>query len=183
MNRGWLRRNVWGLVLVLPLAAGMFSTNASAIYEGNYSAQPKQPVPVDGTGLAQLGDYRVRVMSFAPVENEIEISKLIGFGQDEPPANVRIWRALVSIDAPNDSTVSECKTWIEDASGRRYGQNPSELRGVPHVFGACTADDDKQPSPYTTTLIFLLPAEGRPASLVLTWLDRLPRYIRFPVAP
>jgi hypothetical protein len=185
MKRGWFRRNIWGLVLVGPLAAGLFATNVSTAYQRNYSGQAKEPVPVDGTGLAVLDDYRVRVMEFAPVDNELEIDKLVGFGQDAPPGNVRIWRAMVSIDAPRDdnSTINLCDSWLEDEAGRRYAKNPSELRGVPHVFGACSPDIEDQPSPYTTTLIYLLPAEARPASVVLTWVDRLPRYIRLPVVP
>jgi hypothetical protein len=147
MNRGWLRRNVWGVVLVVPLAAGLFATNLSTAYERNYSKQAKQQVPVDGTGLAVLDDYRVRVMEFAPVDNELEITKLVGFGQDVPQERVRIWRALVSIDAPRDdhSTVSICDSWLEDEAGRRYAKNPGELRGAPHIFGACDPDVEDQP--------------------------------------
>jgi hypothetical protein len=185
MTRGWWRRNSWGLLLVPPLLAGLFAFNADAFYGRNYRAQPKEPVPVDGTGRAALDDYAVRIMELAPVENELEIDQLMGFGQSAPPSSVKIWRAMLAIDAPRDdtSTVFSCESWLEDAAGRRYGVNPTEIGHAPHVFGACNPDNEDQPTPYTTTMVFLLPAETRPTSLVLTWLDRLPRYIRLPVAP
>jgi hypothetical protein len=185
MRRGWWRRNLWGLLLVLPLLAGLFAFNADITYDRNYRQQTKEPVPVDGTGRAVLDDYAVRVMELAPVENELEIDQLMGFGQSAPPSTVKIWRALVAIDAPrtDESTVFSCKSWLEDAAGRRYGMNPTEVGHAPHAFGGCSPDNEEQPVPYTTTVVFLLPAETRPTALVLTWLDRLPRYIRFPVVP
>jgi hypothetical protein len=184
MKRGWWRRNVWGLALVVPLFLGVFAVNADVAYERNYSQQAKEPVPVDGSGAATLDDYTVRVVEVHPVENEIEIDDLLGFGRDTLPDGVKIWRVVLAIDAPrgDGSTVATCDSWLEDAAGRRYGNNPSELMGSPHAFGQCNADDGDQPAPFNTTMVFLLPAESRPASLVITWLDRLPRYIRFPVA-
>jgi hypothetical protein len=185
MKRGWWRRNVWGLVLVLPLFVGVFAVNADVAYERNYSQQAKEPVPVDGTGAAVLDEYTVRVVEVDPVENEVEVDDLLGFGDDTLPDGVKIWRAVLAIDAPrggDNDFVSLCDAWLEDAAGHQYGKNPSELRGAPHLFGPCSADDDDEPAPFTTTLVFLLPAETRPTALVLTWIDQLPRYVRLPVA-
>jgi hypothetical protein len=185
MTRGWWRRNIWGLVLLLPLVLGLFASNLSTAYDRHYRSQAKEPVPVDGTGQAVLDDYALRVIELAPVENELDVDRLVGFGQEAPPSSTRVWRAIVSVDAPRDenSTVSVCKSWLVDEAGRRYTNNPDELGRAPHVFGECSPDDDDQPSPYATTMVFLLPAEARPAALVITWLDRLPRCVRFPVVP
>lgn len=181
-TRGWWRRNVWGLILVLPLLAGLFAFNADAFYDRNYSARPKEPVPVDGTGLAKLDDYAVRVMEVASVENEVDVKNLLGFSGQPLPSSVKIWRVLLSIEAPEESFVTLCKMSLEDANGRLYEFGPSELHGGPTIDG-CYPDNEDQPSPYTSTSIYLLPAEARPTAVRITWADRLPRYVRVPVLP
>jgi hypothetical protein len=65
VKRGWWRRNVWGLVLLLPLLAGLVGLNGHLIYVRNYAERPSQPVPVDATGKATLDDYAVRVIELA----------------------------------------------------------------------------------------------------------------------
>jgi hypothetical protein len=180
--RGWWRRNVWGLILVLPLLAGLFAFNAGGFYRANYTLRPMEPVPVDGTGLARLDDYAIRLIEVAPVENPVDVKGLLGFGGRPLPASVKIWRVLLSIEAPKDSFVNLCKMSLEDAEGRLYAFGPSELHGGPVVDG-CYPDNDDQPQPYTSTSIYLLPAESRPTAVRITWIDRLPRYVRFPVVP
>ena len=76
MKRGWWRRNVWGLVLLLPLLAGLVGLNGHLIYVRNYAERPSEAVPVDATGKATLDDYAVRVIELAPVENEQELKRL-----------------------------------------------------------------------------------------------------------
>lgn len=185
-RRGWFRRNGWGLLLVLPLAAGLFAFNGDLIYERNYTLRPKEPVPVDGTGLATLDDYQLRVLELKPVENPIEVKDLLGFAGEPLPDTVRIWRLILTVSAAGpveESTVSTCKLALEDAAGRRYSNDPSELPGGSFSSSACGADDDDQPVPYTSTSVFLLPADARPTSVIVTWDDRLPRYVRLPVLP
>jgi hypothetical protein len=187
-TRGWFRRNVWGLILVPPLVAGLFAFNAGGLYKANYTLRPKQPVPVDGTGLATLDGYEVRLAELAPVENEVDVKQLLGFNGQPLPATVKIWRLILTVRVPEgsrqDSGIGTCRVSLEDDAGNRYGAGPSELRGGPvSVAGSCYADDDDQPMPYTATSVFLLPAQRRPTSVVITWIDRLPRYVRFPVLP
>jgi hypothetical protein len=185
VKRGWWRRNRWGLVLLLPLLAGLFGLNGHLIYVRNYAGLPNQPVPVDATGKATLDDYAVRVIELAVVENQQELRKLQPFGSPGLPASVKVWRLILSVDAPPDSFVGQCAIRLDDdATGRSYAMGPSELSGEGSLHSnkdGCYADDDEQPAPFTATTYFLLPAETRPSAIVIAWDSRLPRFVRLPV--
>ena len=179
MTRGWWRRNLWGLILVIPLALGMFALNATPIYRLNVTTLPKRPVPVDGTGKAMLDDYAVRVVEVAQIDNSDEIRELLGTTKPPLPTTVKVWRAILSFAGPDDMS-GLCEVELLDGQGRAYTSGPSEL-----ALGgfACTPDDDEQPSPFLTTGYFLLPAESRPTAVRVMWEPRLPRYIVVPVSP
>jgi hypothetical protein len=187
VNRGWWRRNRWGLILVLPLVAGVFGLNGHLIYVRNYAQLPKEPVPVDATGKASLDDFTVRVIELAPVENQQELKRLLPFDSPSLPSSVKVWRLILSVDGPDTepakSDLVDCLVSLrDDATGRSYAMGPSELSGAEvRSFGGCLADDDEQPAPFTSTTFFLLPAETRPSAIVVTWRTRLPRFVRFPV--
>jgi hypothetical protein len=181
VNRGWWRRNVWGLLLVVPLAAGLFVSNAGEFYRRNYTHLPKEPVAVDGTGRAAIDDRAVRVVEITSVDGPEDIERLVGFGPDLP-SGVRIWRVIVALEGTDKDRVSDCEATLLDADGRAWEPDPAELHGTfKNSIFMCWPDDDEQPSPYLSTMYFLLPAEARPATLRIFWDDRLPRYIRFPV--
>ena len=108
VKRGWWRRNVWGLVLLLPLLAGLVGLNGHLIYVRNYAERPSEPVPVDATGKATLDDYAVRVIELAPVENEQELKRLRPFDSPGLPDSVKVWRLILSVEAPADSFVGQC---------------------------------------------------------------------------
>ena len=183
-QRGWLRRNVWGLVVLGPLLVAVFAVNGCVAYDRNYRAQPKEPVPVDGTGLATLDSFGVRLMELAPVENPLEIDDMISSIGSPIPPSVTVWRAILTVTAPAESYVGQCQLWLEDASGSRHLSGPAELPGAPGGLGAaCYPDDRDQPAPYTATGVFLLPAEARPTAVLVVWRPLLPRFIRFPVVP
>ena len=183
MNHGWWRRNRWGLILVLPLIAGVVGLNGHLIYVRNYAERPEEPVPVDATGQARLDDYAVRVIELVPVDNQQELKRLLPFESPGLPSSVKVWRLILSIDAPDDGLVGECLIRLrDDATGRSFAMGPAELSGSDvRPYGGCLADDNEQPAPYTATAYFLLPAETRPSAIVVTWQLRLPRYVRFPV--
>jgi len=184
VKRGWWRRNVWGLVLLLPLLAGLFGLNGHLIYVQNYAMLPNEPVPVDATGKAILDDYAVRVIELAVVENQQELKRLRPFDAPGLPASVKVWRLILSVEAPAGSFVGQCAIRLNDAAGRSYAMGPSELSGEGSLHSGkdgCYPDDKEQPSPFTATTFFLLPAETRPSAIVIAWESRLPRFVRFPV--
>ena len=181
MNKGWWRRNIWGLLLIVPLIAGTFAFGIDEAYKYNYTMLPKEPVPIDGTGRAVLDDYAARLIEVKHVETEAELKRVERFGQDRLPSNVSVWRGILSIEAPEDSFVTLCDSWLVDGQGRRYRNAPSELGGDSRSFAACGPDDEKQPAPYTVTFYFLLPSGVRPTALLITWDPQLPRFIEFPI--
>ena len=185
MKRGWWRRNVWGLALLLPLLAGLFGLNGHLIYVRNYAQQPNEPVPVDATGKATLDDYAVRVIELAVVENQQELKKLRPFDSPGLPASLRVWRLILSVEGPVKEGVGNCGIELrDDTTGRTYAMGPSELSGQGSLRAqndGCYPDDEDQPSPFTATTFFLLPAETRPSAIIIAWDSRLPRFVRLPV--
>ena len=130
MTRGWWRRNVWGLVLLLPLLAGLVGLNGHVIYVRNYAERPSEAVRSTPTGKATLDDYAVRVIELAPVANEQELKRLRPFDSPGLPANVKVWRLILSVDAPPDSFVGQCAIRLnDDTTGRSFAMGPSELTG------------------------------------------------------
>jgi hypothetical protein len=174
MRHGWWRRNLWGLILLLPVTAGLFAFNADLLYDVNILAKPRDPVPVDATGTAVLDNFEVTLESFESVS------------EDDPafldrditvPESVQAWRAVVRFSGPEDD-LSLCKVALVDEGDRAYPSGPVMLPLGP--FG-CSPDDYESPSPFTTTFYFLLPAQARPQALQITWLPLLPRYVQLPV--
>jgi hypothetical protein len=174
MRRGWWRRNVWGLILMLPLAAGLFAGNADLLYHANFLAKPRQPAPVDGTGTAVLDDFQVELESFESVREDDPdfVDRDISL-----PGSVQAWRAIVRFTGPEE--VSLCDVALVDESDRVYPAGPAM---IPLGAFGCNPDDFESPSPYTSTFYFMLPAQARPQSLRITWDPLLPRYVQLPVS-
>jgi hypothetical protein len=173
MTRGWWRRNLWGLILVVPMTAGLFAINADGLYEANIRLKPRDPVPVDGGGTAVLDDLRVSLESFGSVSADdpdlAEESVTL-------PGSVTAWRVVVTFDGPDDQ-LSACSVGLVDERDRVYS---SKSLGALGAVG-CQPDEFDAPTPYQTTFYFLLPQQTRPQALQIYWLPLLPRYVRIPV--
>jgi len=178
MSHGWWRRNVWGLILVVPLTAGLFAINAEIIYDANYGFTPQRPAPIDATGTAVLDDYRAKLTSIDPVGRRDD--ELADRGITLPDS-VQVWRAVVTFTGSPESSIGTCnEIALIDEDERAYSSAPDAL----DYLGAytCGPDDYEASSPYTTTYYFLLPAQSRPQALRIVWRPLLPRYVRLPVA-
>jgi hypothetical protein len=178
-TRGWWRRNVWGLVLLLPLTAGLFALNRTIIYERNFAAAPRLAAAVDGTGKAVLDGYAVRLIEAVPVPSD-QLDVVLA-GRPPLPSTVRPWRVILSVAGPPDSFVGNCRAELVTEDGLAYPASPDELAFTSSSLSHCHPDDSRQPSPYVTTLYMLLPADQEPAGVRITWDSRLPRYIYLPV--
>lgn len=174
MRRGWWRRNVWGLIFVLPVVAGLFAFNADLLYRANFESTPREPAPVDGTGTAVLDDIRVTLESVEAVDSD---DSALAERDISLPASVQAWRAAVTISAPEEG-YSLCTAALVDTAGRQY---PSSPRALPLGTFGCSADDPDASGPYTATFYFLLPAPARPQALQISWTPLLPRYVQLPV--
>jgi hypothetical protein len=177
MRRGWWRRNVWGLVLVLPLTAGLFAGNADALYRMNIASEPRDPAPIDADGTAVLDDFQVAIDSFESVSEDDEAL----FERDITLADsVQAWRAVLHFTGPEKEMGNCTKVALVDAGGRVYPAGPSLLGGLGAI--GCLPDETDSPSPYISTVYFLLPAEAQPQTLRIVWEPLLPRYVGLPVA-
>jgi hypothetical protein len=176
VRRGWWRRNLWGLIVVLPLIGGFFALNAQDFYNANFASTPRDPAPVDADGAAVLDDYHVAIDSFESV------------GEDDPAlldrgvtvaGSVQAWRAVVDFTGPEE--MADCtEVDLIDDGARIHPAGPSLLDGIGAL--SCNADDIGAPSPYQSTFYFLLPAQAQPQALRIIWEPLLPRYIELPVA-
>jgi hypothetical protein len=174
MRRGWWRRNLWGLILLLPVTAGLVAFNADLLYNANIMAAPRDPAPVDAAGSAVLDDFEVSLESFESVADD----DLALTDRDITlPASVQAWRAIVRFSGPEDD-LSLCDVSVIDDDDRPYPSSPSML---PLGGYGCNPDDFESPSPFTATFYFVLPAQAHPQALQITWPPLLPRYVRLPV--
>lgn len=168
MTRGWWRRNRWGLVLLLPLVAGLFAIDAPYLYEVNVRDQPRQPAPVDATGTARLDDLRAALVSFDPVPPD---DPELAANYVTVPGSLRLWRAVVTFAGPDD-VLTRCAAALIDQQDRIY---PAAALGLLTLNANC------DPGRAGTKFYFLLPERAQPQALRFTWPELLPRYIRLPV--
>jgi len=178
-SRGWWRRNVWGLILLLPLTAGLFALNRNLIYDRNFAVEPRLAAAVDGTGKAVLDDYAIRLIEAVPVPSS-ELETILS-GRPPLPSTARPWRVILSIAGPQESFVGDCRVELMTADDLAYLASPNELAFTGSTLSHCYPDDSRQPSPYVTTLYMLLPADQEPVGVRITWEPLLPRYIYLPV--
>ncbi len=178
--RGWWRRNIWGVVLLLPLVAGLFALNRNLIYDRNFGAEPRIAAAVDGTGKAVLDDYAVRLIEAVPLPSD-QLDVVLS-GRPALPSSARPWRVILSIAGPPDSYVGACKAELMTADGIAYEASPNEFVVTGNTFTHCNPDDSRQPSPYVTTLYMLLPVDQEPVGVRITWPSLLPRYMYLPVS-
>jgi hypothetical protein len=185
VSRGWWRRNLWGLIAVLPLTAGVFAVNADLLVERNLTLVPRQPIVVAAGQSVEYADADLRLVSLTPVEPRVEV---VGRG-NTLPAGLTIWQAVIDVDPHSAERLAiGCKVFVEDAQGRLFGNGPSELKGTEGSFlGGLSADnpldldaaESAREAPFTSTSYFVLPAGIQPAAVRLTYEPALPRYVRF----
>jgi hypothetical protein len=182
--RGWWRRNIWGLLALLPLTAGVIAINADLLVEENLTLQPRQPIVVALGESVSYGDASVRLVSLTQVEPNED---LVGYEGSLAPG-LTIWQGIFDIDPDSgDSFISGCKPTIEDGQGRLYGNYPSELNGGRKGWNGLTSDAVDEPAgskadPYVSTSYFVMPTGNDPAGVRVVCESALPRYVRFAVA-
>jgi hypothetical protein len=182
MSVGWWRRNRWGLILLLPLILGLVAIDADLIYQKVWGTEHKQPLTVDENGgvTFPVDGSRLRLVDLT------RVSDLTGLTSVELtlPPTVVIWRGRIEIQAPRESTIGACTVTLEDADGRIYATNPSEMRTSRVTSYGCLGDTDAGdtgPSTYVATSYFALPVDARPVALRISLPDELPRYVRLAV--
>ena len=100
VTRGWWRRNLWGLIAVLPLAAAVLGVNAGLLIERNLTQVPRQPIIVAMGQPVEFADADVRLVSLTAVEPSVGV---VGRG-NTLPAGLTIWQAVMMQPAPRPAT-------------------------------------------------------------------------------
>lgn len=182
-GRGWWRRNWWGLAGVLPILAAAVLLSPSESYDRWRDSRPRAVTP-DAQGWVDYGGARFRLAEFGPLELQDSLG-----GPFPLPAGVRAWQATVLVERqPEPDTLSGCEIELEDAAGRRFGTDPSELSSaygpdgssLP-LTGCFSFDEGTELGPFEVVATFLLPAAARPVALRLTHFLREPAYARLAV--
>lgn len=169
-QRGWFRRNLLGLLTLVPLAAvlaglGVYNGNG---YERFWKREPRVPVVAGAGSWLSYSDARIRLAELVPAP---EVTA---------PGGVKVWRATIDFDVPKQESLYGCKLLLEDDKGRLYGAGPDELDGVRGLpIPSCTDLDNEKLNRYQTVAFFVTPADARPVALRIEQALSLPRYARF----
>jgi hypothetical protein len=178
--KGWWRRNVWGLVLILPLLAGTVFVRWSEFYEDIWKAQPLHPLSAAQEQWVEFNTAQLRLVEFGQAANLVDRS-------NKPlalPGGLKAWRAVVEFKAPDQDAMNGCKVTLEDAAGREFGLNPVELSTarVTPKSSSCTKPDEKGPNDYRATFYFVMPGDAQPVAVRVMWSTRYPEFARLAVA-
>lgn len=187
-SRGWWRRNWWGLAAVLPVLVVAVALSPNEAYQSWHSAQPREPVGPDRDGWVHFAGTRLRLVALQPADLRESFT-----GEPYPvPPGLRVWQAVVTFGqlTDPDHQLLLCDFLLEDAAGRRYSDDPSELDSVELPDGSsyypslCRPDEEEAAAgSFDAVALFLLPVSAEPAALLLTATDQLPSYVRIPVDP
>jgi hypothetical protein len=184
-TKGWWRRNLWGLIALLPILALALGPSVKEALDMYNRVDAHEAVLPGGDGWVAYSDVRMRLVGFGPATD----LKTYDDEPWQPPANTKVWRATVAIDAGDKYAkdkyiVAGCNLILEDTDGRQFTANPTELSGSDpsRRVASCSPEDDDTPSPWEVEVYFVLPDSAQPAALRIVRGTQLPRYARFPVS-
>ena len=186
--RGWWRRNLWGLLALPPLVAGVIAVNADLLIERNLNQQPRQAIEAPVGETVAYGAASVRLVSLTEAEPTVG---LVG-REGTLPTGLTIWQTVFDVDPDTaESSIEGCELRIEDAQGRLYGNYPNELDGsdkgalsglLDDRIGDLDTPEPDEADPFTSTSYFVLPTGDDPTAVRVICGTDLPRFVRFTVA-
>ncbi len=154
LGRGWWRRNIWGLVAMLPALALMIYAAVYSDLEYWQRGRPSQ-APSAADGSAEFAGVRLRLVELAPTTD----LKRYGNAPFVPPDGVTVWRAVIEVESPDPETSPFCTILLEDEAGNRYDVNAEELSKARLPLANCRPDTE-DPAPvsgrYRTVAHFAL---------------------------
>jgi hypothetical protein len=175
-QRGWWRRNLWGLIGLVPAVAALLALSAENAYYGAWSQSPRTPVAADADGRYTMQGAHIRLVDLA----EASDLKTYSGAAFVPPGNVKIWRARIEFEADSEAGIGGCGVFVEAADGRLYEDDPREIRGAAKAIssGCLIPSEAKGTTTYVNEVFFALPGDARPVAVRLTDARQLPRYVR-----
>jgi hypothetical protein len=176
----WWRRNVWGLVALVPAFALALGPGVKDGYDEFWKAKPHQAISATADGWVNYAGARMRLTDL------VRVTDLVDFDRKPVtlPDNMQAWRARIAFQAPDDSQLGGCRILLEDRSGRTFGSEPGELSRVKVPLSGCSRDtttatsgpSPAQPGSFETVAYFVVPVGTQPVAVRITLLTELPSY-------
>lgn len=173
--RGWWRRNLWGLIALLPLLALALGPSAKEGVERFNRIETYRPITAGADGWVDFSGIRFKLAEVTPTTD----AKTFGGDPFVLPDGLTLWRVTLTIEAPDTKSLAGCAVKLEDKDGRLYGSDPSEVDAARLPYPGCTPEDDKAQPPYQVVNYFVMPEDARPAAVRVTRSTENPRYVRF----
>jgi hypothetical protein len=170
---GWWRRNWWALLALPPLAVGAVGYNIVDGYDKWYKLTPSEAVSAPSGEWVAYADGRLRLRSLTQVD---ELTDWAGRPIDLP-STVRVWQAVIEVDAPDDARLRACDVLLQDATGDTYQADPAELANadIEPFYRCLRPTDGPETGPYTITATFITP-EVPVSGVRVTLGSEFPRY-------
>ncbi|MBX6750752.1 MAG: hypothetical protein IRY85_13955 [Micromonosporaceae bacterium] len=142
-------------------------------YDKWHNLTPTEAVTGRPGEWVDFADGRLRLQSLTEVEDLTD-----GTGQPvDLPASVRVWRAVIEIDAPVDASLEACDIELQDVRGDTYAADPDELADadIEPFYGCLRPFDGPETGPFTVTATFITPRVAVKGIRVTVGTE-LPRY-------
>jgi hypothetical protein len=180
-GRGWWRRNVWGLLALLPVLAIAIAPGINDWRDRTTNSQfePRQPIAAAMTEWAAYAGGEIRLLELAPADLTDYSGKAFDL-----PEGLQTWRAVLEFRDP-DEKLGGCDVSLEDTTNRIFDPDPAELRGADKSFGSCSPGlSGGPPGPsFRSAFHFVLPVAARPAAIRFVLATQTPNYLRFAAPP
>lgn len=177
-GRGWWRRNLVGLIAIVPMMVAVLATNWNSLYWQVWKSEPRLALNTAPQAWVPFSGAEMRLVEFGPAGN------LTGSGNRPVtlPKGVTAWKAVVEFKAPDQESVAGCEIRLEDSQGRLYGLGADEISGVRgQTFITCTKPSEQDSTDYRTTMVFVTPEGVKPVAVQIRWVPLYPRFVRLNV--
>jgi hypothetical protein len=175
VKRSWWRRNIWALVALPVLVAGLGAPDVEDLYYRYLGDQPTQATVGVTHQTVQFHEAAITLVGVKAVTPtpEFETDPIT------PPAGYTFYEVDLSFNFAHDPTgLGACKIVLIDQSGRQYADSPDELEHAGVTSGSCE-DFDHEAAKFDSAVYFRLPADAHPAAVTIVDEVLLPHYVRF----
>ncbi|GIH10169.1 hypothetical protein Rhe02_82360 [Rhizocola hellebori] len=172
---GFFRRNMWGLLGLLPAIAAftVVALDRTDFYGQQINGQPKAGVSAAPAEWVSYSKARLRLVNMAATTDLYDTA-----GKPlKMPADLKTWRAVIEIQVDNQKDLADCEISLEDSEGRLFGTRPYELANLKMPTPTCTAEDTAL-NAYQVTVFFIAPADAKPVAVRVVRAAALPGYAR-----
>lgn len=189
---GWLRRNAWGLLLLVPAMGAVTAAPYLQTFDSFLRGQEREAVTPGAEHWVTYAGTRMRLVEMS---QERTLPTYNGKTVPAPPG-LRIMKAVLEFDGvPDDQSMWACRLFLESTDGERFGEKPTELTSVDTVSlpdGGCVPENNPVPAPsgspapsplpsgvraqWRTVCYFAMPLTAYPIGVRVSIVSELPRY-------